>query len=74
VVDERAMQAAGLLDDQLQSADDMAAAALDAAQNPPQAAAAKTPMEKMLLASLARRIIKMQGGAIHTHKHNRKRR
>ena len=77
VVDDRALQAAGLTDDQLQVTDDKAQAELETAQNPPQpAGAGKTPIEKMLLASIARRMIKMQGPrfGIHTHKHNRHRR
>ena len=85
VMDEKALQAAGLLDDQLQVQDDKDQAALERMQAPPQlpppgkgqpAAPGRNPLEKMLLASIARRMIKHAGPkfGIHTHRHNRPRR
>ncbi len=64
VSDERALQAAGMLDSQLETEDQKAQAALDNMLAPkPQAAAPKaaTPLQKMILASVARRMVKMQG-------------
>jgi hypothetical protein len=69
VQDDRALQAAGLLDDQLETQDQKDQATLDrmqqAAANPPEpgkpSAPGGTPLEKMLLASLARRQIRHAG-------------
>lgn len=82
VVDDRALQAAGLLDEQLNVTDEKANVMLDNLKNPPEPAApgkpgfkGSTSMEKMLLASIARRMIKLSGPkfGVHTHNHNHKR-
>jgi len=67
VSDPRALQAAGLLDDQLDMEDEKDEVSLDQMKNPPQPAqtGAKPParsnLDKMLLASLARRMIRKAG-------------
>ncbi len=77
VQDDRALQAAGMQDDQLDREDDKDAAALDRMQNPPQPqpgppqpgakkpapqqGAGDTPLKKMIAASFARRAIRMAG-------------
>lgn len=61
VVDERAMQAAGLTDDQLSLDDEMARIGLDNMKNPPDNESPKSNLEKMILAGIARRVLKMQG-------------
>ena len=67
VSDPRALQAAGLLDDQLDMEDEKDQVSLDQMKNPPQPAlpGAKPParsnLDKMLLASLARRMIRKAG-------------
>lgn len=68
VTDDRAMQAAGLLDDQLDTQDQKDQATLDRIQAPPvppqpgkPSVPGSTPLEKILLASLARRQIRMAG-------------
>lgn len=79
VVDERALQAAGLLDEQLDTTDAKDQATLDRMQNPPPMLAppgkgpiapGRNPLEKILLASIARRAIRHGGPkfGIHTHK------
>jgi hypothetical protein len=79
VIDENALRAAGLTDDQLSVEDEKAQATLDRMQAPPaptgQPGQPKTtPMQKMILASLARRMIKMQGPkfGVHTHVHKKR--
>lgn len=60
VTDPMALQAAGLLDEQLDQKDEMADVELDNAKNPPQ----QKPMsnlDKMLLKSLAQRMIRSSG-------------
>jgi hypothetical protein len=88
VVDEKALQAAGLTDEQLEIEDAKAQASLDhqqaiAAAPPPKpgepVAPGRTPLEKMLLASAARRMLKMQGPRYgvrtpHSHGHAKPRR
>lgn len=61
--DERALMVAGMTDDQLQREEDMADATLDNVENPPEAGkpATRTPLQKMLLASFARRMIRKAG-------------
>ena len=85
VIDEEALQAAGLMTEQLQTEDLKDQATLERMQEPPQPVAGpsapgskqqpagKTPLEKMLLASIARRMTKYAGPkfGIHTHRHNR---
>jgi len=67
VSDPRALQAAGLLDDQLDMEDEKDQVSLDQMKNPPEPAqpGAKSParsnLDKMLLASLARRMIRKAG-------------
>jgi hypothetical protein len=62
VSDPRALQAAGLLDDQLDLADEQAHTQLDNLQNPqPTPQPGGGNLNKMLLASLARRIIHKSG-------------
>lgn len=78
VVDDRALQAAGLLDDQLDVTDEKSQVQLDQMKNPPDPNTpykGKTPLEKMLLRELARRVIKHDGPkfGVHTHVHKRKR-
>jgi hypothetical protein len=65
-----------MMDEQLDQKDDMAQATLDAKQNPqPALAKPQSPIEKMILASLARRAIRMAGPrfGIHKRKGGRKR-
>ena len=63
VTDDRALQAAGLLDDQLDMEDDKSMAALDRMQAPPQPApgSPKDNLQKMIMGSLARRMVRMGG-------------
>lgn len=72
VSDPRALQAAGLLDTQLDAQDDQQQARLEQMVNPtpPKAAPPTSPLEKILLASLARRMIRKAGSryGVHTHK------
>lgn len=73
VQDDRALQAAGMLDEQLQAQDDKAQAALDNMQNPQP----KVPglgnsnLEKMIRASFANRMVRASGPrfGINTRKH-----
>lgn len=58
VTDDRALQAAGLTDDQLAREDEMGDVQLDQAKNPPKP---MTPLQKMILASVARRMMKQNG-------------
>lgn len=78
LVDERALQAAGLTDDQLAMDQEREQTMLDNLQNPPDpAAAAKPPnnLQKMILASIARRLIRnagsKQGITTKRHRHRR---
>lgn len=65
MVDDRALQASGLKDDQLDLQDEKDQAALDRMQQPPAPGAppgaGKNNLEKMILASIARRQIKLAG-------------
>jgi hypothetical protein len=63
VQDARALQAAGLLDTQLETQDMKDQAQLERLQQPPPppASPGRTPLEKMILASVARRQIRMAG-------------
>jgi hypothetical protein len=64
VSDPKALQAAGLLDEQLQLEDEKSQTTLDQMKNPPEPTGPAKPasnLEKMLLASLARRMIQKQG-------------
>ncbi len=72
VADPRALQASGLLDDQLDTQDAKDQATLERMQNPPAPAApgakepgggtgASTPLQKMILAGVARRMIRNAG-------------
>lgn len=80
VIDENALRAAGLLDEQLQVQDDKDQATLERMQQPPTPPTngkgpqtpGRNPLEKMLLRDIARRMVKMQGPnkfGIHTHSH-----
>jgi hypothetical protein len=74
VSDPRALQAAGLMDEQLDTADDKEQAQLDAMLNPQPAKATPQPggmskIEKIVLASLARRMIRKQGPRFNIGKH-----
>lgn len=78
IIDDRALQAAGLLDEQLDANDEKSDAMLENIKNPPAAGGpfkGKTPLEKMLLAAIANRMIRKAGPkfGIHTHRHTRKR-
>lgn len=78
VSDPRALQAAGLLDDQLDREDEKDDTVLDNMQNPPEPTAKPngkmSNLDKMILASLAKRMIRMQGPRFgittKRHKHN----
>ena len=79
VADPRALQAAGLMDDQLDAKDDQQQARLEAMLNPtPPVAGAVKPagmgggssnMEKILLASIARRMLRQQEPARKRRRH-----
>lgn len=75
VVDDRALQAAGMLDEQLQVEDDKSQQALENMQKPqlPPPGKGATNLEKMILAGVARRMIKHAGPkyGVHTHKRRR---
>ena len=82
VIDEEALQAAGLLTEQLDTQDYKDQTALERMQAPPQLpppvkggpnTPGRTPLEKMILASLARRMIRKAGPkfGVHTHTHAR---
>jgi hypothetical protein len=75
VSDPRALQAAGLLDEQLDNQDEADQAQTENIKNPPQPAKPGSPsdrLNKMLLASLAKRIIRQQGPrfGISANRHN----
>jgi len=81
VIDEGALQAAGLLPEQLDQKDETADATLENIKNPPQppsgkGAFGKTAFEKMLLAGIAKRMIRDAGPkfGIHKDRHNHKKR
>ena len=69
------MQAAGLADQQLQNQNAKDEAMLQNLLNPPEApggpkAPGNTPLEKMLLASLARRMVRKAGPKFGAHSHS----
>jgi hypothetical protein len=81
VIDDGAMQAAGLLPEQLDQKDEMADATLENTKNPPEPPSGKgsfgkTKFEKMVLAAVARRMLKQAGPkfGVHTDRHNHKKR
>ena len=79
VVDEEALQAAGLLTEQLDQKDEQSDVMLENLKNPPMAkpggpnAPGRTNLEKMLLAGVAKRMLRGGGPkfGIHTHKRDR---
>ena len=81
VIDAASLQAAGLLEGQLDMKDERGQVMLDNLKNPPEPANQNTPnapgrtaLEKMLLRDLARRMVKLAGPkfGVHTHKRGRK--
>ncbi len=77
VSDARALQAAGLLDEQLDMSDEKDQVSLDRMKEPPQPPAPGSPedrLNKMLLASLSRRILQQSGPRFGVsskrHRHN----
>lgn len=79
VIDDRALQAAGMSDDQLDLQDEKDQQALENMQQPqkpavPGGSGAMSKLDKMLLASIARRAQRLAGPrfGVHTHVHKRK--
>lgn len=70
IQDDRALQAAGLLNEQLDRTDEKDQIVVDNMKNPPEPAAPMSPLKKMILASMARRAIRAAGPryGVHTHK------
>lgn len=73
VTDERAVQAAGLTDEQLDMTDEQAQAQLENIKNPPAPGGDKTNLQKMLLGSLARRMIRKSGNTFNIQTRKRQR-